>query len=814
MMHRPWARLSVLFFLAAAAARAGAQEPRADARSVVRVAIVADGPVGDLPLGVEVVEHELRGLARATFDVQFPSELRFVGDWTVSGVRATLDGVYARSDVDLVIAFGFVGSNDVCHRKTLAKPTIALRVVDAKLQEIPFAGPGSGVKNLNYLAAPLNLERDVDAFREVAPFARAVVLLPAWMTAALPELAKSLPLEFDRLGVMQRFVAVAGNAAEALAALPQDTQAVFVAPLPHLVPAAFEAIVGGLNARRLPSFSLLGAEDVRRGLLGANAPETDLVRVARRAAQNAVAILSGKDAGDLATTVAGRERLTINMATARAIGVWPRFEVLTEAELVGEHGPSGVRELTLGGVMREALRVDRELLASEAFLHAAIEDVALARSALRPGVDLAAAWTFLDEDLAVLGRAEKSLSAGVFGSWPLWSEGAWADFDVSGHRFASREHEYETKSLDVALAAARAYLDVLRSQTLERIALEDLELTRSNLELARIRRDLGVSGPAEMHRWDTNVATGRQGVLDARAQKKLAELELNRVLHKPLEEPFSTREVGLDDPLVRIDERIGRYIDNPFTFAVFRDFEVERGLAASPELAGLDDRIRAQERVLLSTERSHWQPVVSLDGALVDVLQADGEGATIPGPLAPFVPDPERSTWSAAAIARFELYSGGAKAARERAARHELIRLRLEREALVERVEQRIRSMLFLASASWAGIRLSDDAARSAAQNLELVTGSYSRGVVSIIELLDAQEASVDADRATAKAVYDFIVDLMEVQRAVGRFDVFASQATREEWLEQVDEYFEEHLSSFELGHGDYAARESGFRRR
>ena len=114
----------------------------------------------------------------------------------------------------------------------------------------------------------------------------------------------------------------------------------------------------------------------------------------------------------------------------------------------------------------------------------------------------------------------------------------------------------------------------------------------------------------------------------------------------------------------------------------------------------------------------------------------------------------------------------------------------MEHKAAKERIEQRIRSTLQVANVSYAGIQLADDAAKAAHKNLNLVTESYSRGVVSIIELLDAQNAALVADQTAANAVYDFLIDLMEVQRAVGMVDFFMTEEDQKDWFERLDAFF------------------------
>ena len=88
--------------------------------------------------------------------------------------------------------------------------------------------------------------------------------------------------------------------------------------------------------------------------------------------------------------------------------------------------------------------------------------------------------------------------------------------------------------------------------------------------------------------------------------------------------------------------------------------------------------------------------------------------------------------------------------------------------------------------------RRAAEAARAARNNLDLVTDSYSRGVVSIIDLLDAQNASLIADEAASNAVYDFLIDFIEVERAVGRFYFLAGPEERQQLFDRADAFYRE----------------------
>ena len=100
----------------------------------------------------------------------------------------------------------------------------------------------------------------------------------------------------------------------ALAALPEDVQAVFVAPLLQLSPGEFNRLVSGLIERKLPSYSVVGTSEVKRGHLVGISQDFDISRLARRLAINVQRILLGEDSCKFSVMFSRGERLTLNMA--------------------------------------------------------------------------------------------------------------------------------------------------------------------------------------------------------------------------------------------------------------------------------------------------------------------------------------------------------------------------------------------------------------------------------------------------------------------------------------------------------------------
>jgi len=779
----------------------------ADGLPVVQVGIVFDGPppggTGIVPERYEdlvaLIQRETAALTNREFDVRFPADKQQSGEWSIERIRSAIDGQLADPEIDLVLTIGIFATNDVCRRGELPKPVVAPLAIDVEAQSFPFSTDAdgrmiAGVKNLNYITTPGSVLRDLRKFKEIVQFERVHVLTDALLPQAIPEIADSVIAGGRAIGVkIFPPVPVVGSADEALALLPEDAEAVYITPLHRMSPEEFDRLVAGLIERRLPSFSLIGREEVERGVMAGIRPETDFPRLARRIALNIQRILLGEDAGSLPVALELEEQLVINLETATAVRVFPRNRVALEAELIRGEMSRIERTLTLSEAVREAVEANLSLRAADRAVAAGAEEIRRARSYLKPQVGASGTGLLIDDDRAAASfgtQAERTVSAGLTLSQILYSDGLRSNVKVSEHLQRSLEHEWEAERLDVALEVATAFLNVLRAETLERVAEENRRLTESNLKLARRRVRIGFSGPSEVYRWESELATARSLRITAHGRMHIAYIDLNRALHRPLEDLYEAESPGLQDPeLVTGFGRLNPYVDNAASFALFKEFTVEEGLANSPELYAIEAAISAQQRALRAARRSFWSPDVVLFGEAETRVSRQGAGSdSLTGPG--FSEPMDRNDWSVGLQVTLPIYVGGQRSAEARQAGEQLEALRLEREALAEIIDLRIRRTLFELSASFPSIELLQEAAEAARKNLELVTDSYSRGVVSIIDLLDAKNAALVAAGFAANAEYDFLIDLMELQRGTNNFDFFRSDEERTAWFDRLEAFF------------------------
>lgn len=813
-LRRRLARLSIPGFLGAilcVACSLSLAYGQTAARSVV-FGVVLDGPLERVPI-TDFFRGEVTALLGSDFDVRFPPEKTVQGDWSLPSVEAGLTALLEDPDVDMVIALGVLASAAAASRESLAKPTIAPFVMFPELGDIPAevrrgtpAGGSerrdyrvSGRRNLSYIAVRSDVRPGIEAFLEVVKFRHLAVVFPESLLESLPAIEQRFGTAAAPLGLTLDFVPQRGAEDDTVSRIPARSEAVFVGPLLG-EGSDIKVFAERLVDRRLPSFSMLGRQEVADGILASIWLDTDLSRTARRTAINVQRILDGDPAAELPIDFDEGTRLSINMATARAIGARLTWATRTEAELLHDDERPTTRRLSLSDALREAERVNLDLAAADRTVAAGQQEVRLARSLLRPQIEASGSNVLIDSDRAIasLGSQGKNqLTGSVSLSQIIYSEQARAAYSVERTLQQSRELERSALRLDVIFETGLGYFEVLRTKTLERIQRQNLELTRRNLERARVRLELGDAGPAEVYRWRSEIANNRKDLIQASAVRNQAEIEVNRSLNRPLEESFATVETAIDDPALAANyEAFRPYVDNQLGFQLMRQFVAGRALAASPEIGQLDRAIEVQNRLLLAANRNLYVPIVSARAG-VDTFRNDG--AVSAGQLGAALgeglefPRINSLNWSLALQASLPLFQGGALRNRRTQARIELDELTLKREALRLRIEQRVRSAMHAAMASWAGIDLAREAAEAARSNLDIVADSYSEGVANIVTLLDAQRQSLAADLAAATALYRFFADMIAVQRATGGFDLFLSDEDRSEYLDSMQTFFEEH---------------------
>ena len=750
----------------------------------VRIGMVYDGDSMQFQSVRDLFSNEIQSMIRGEHTASFPTGAQISGGWNVKRINRAIDRLLLPGEVDMVLVLGEVSSHEVCRRRHFGKPVFAVHVVDAEIQGIPSDKGTSGIRNLNYISAFPDLNRPFQQFRRITPFSRVAIVMDEFIYESIPQLNALIHRLAQAENLTVTVTTVKDSGEDVLARIPPEADAVFLSQMPRFSDREFRTLVDGLIARKLPSFSFRGRADVEKGVLACTLAEDNMLSLARSVAVNLKEVLDGADAGTLSAPVVAGEKWFINMATARAIQVYPGWDLLTEAELLNDEATAIERRLNINIAMQEALAANLDLAAANRSVEAGKSRLQETKSPLLPQLNVRTQAVIVDDDRARAASGslpQRHWTGSLHATQLIYSDKAWASFEIEKYLQTSREQGRDAVRLDILQAAASAYLNVLRSRSIERIQAENLNLTRENLQRARIRMEIGVGGPEEVYRWESQIADSRRNLLSAQSVTLDAISAMNNILNRPLREKFAPEEADFTDPLsILPDRRLIQYMDNSKELDRLRDFLVTEGLNASPVLKQIKATIAAQKRSIIQAKREFWVPTMSLFGDVTESITKSGEGSCYPLGM-------DETDWAAGIQVTLPLYTGGGRRATLNRSQEELLQLEHERDALANHVEEQILKAVHLIRASYPGIRLSNDAADAARRNLTLVTDSYTRGIKSIIDLIDAQNQALVADQQAANAVYDFLIDLMAVQRSTGSFFLFASQEELDGWMERLE---------------------------
>ncbi len=766
-------------------ARAQDAPPPQPAATEVTIGIVTDGSTAEDKAIVSLFKQEVEAMMEGEAAVRFPKNMILSGHDSRRGVRRALDRLFSGAQPDVILALGVITSTEVLSRTHIPKPVVAPFVANFALKARLKKAGQAGIANFAYIDSMFYLDQDIETFRKIVAFKHVAFVFDRRDVRAFPNFPRLAKAFAARHKLKVSVIAADSSAAKVLKAIPAGVDAVMVGPLWHFTQAQKERLAKGLIGKKLPGFSIWESAQVKQGLLAGLETREKQDILARRAAVAVMDIVQGEKVAALDVAFVRNRKLTINMATARQLNIYPSLLVMTGADLINEERQDITRRLNIRKAVAEAVAANLGLQAAHTTVKAGRYSIDAAKADLLPRIDIETGARAIDQDRAKAGGGmspERAWTGSAGGSVVLYSDQKWANYTAENHIQRAREMDLERVRLNVTQAAAVAYLNVLRAKTIERLYKENLKLTQANLERAQIKVSTGAAGPDEVYRWEAKFANDRRQVLRRESDTLDAMEALNRVLHRPLQELFVPEEAKLKDPLfVMSDKFFYRLMENPYYLRKFRDFAVNRALSLRPELKSFDAAIEAKKRLTTAARRAYWLPDFTVQWKVDQYFLQDGSGRRSSS-----LSGLDDTDWNVGLYARLPLFEGGKKNARVGRLREELTRLQINKGAEAEIITQNVLAALNRTRASYPSISLTRDAAKAARQNLELVTSSYVEGIKTIIDLLDAQNNSLSADLDAANAVYDFLIDLMGVERSIGEFVTFMPLPKRQAWYQEA----------------------------
>jgi len=557
---------------------------------------------------------------------------------------------------------------------------------------------------------------------------------------------------------------------------------------PQLSNEKYKDMLDRLADKGVKTFSFGNYSDAETGVMAVNSVDKDLVKIARTAALEVASVASGNL--DKKVIKVDRSRgIVLNMAQAKRAGFFPSWDYMRKGELINfEEAEKPERFIGFKDALEMAIRKNEDVATKQVELESAKEMLNMAKSAFRPTLNLSAGALLIDDDRAKVARGtspEKSLNVALQLQQIIYSDEVFALRDKAVFNERAKKYLSEQAKLDIVETTSSAYLNVLRARTYLKITRDNLETTKANYNLAKARDIAGAANPAELHRWSAKIAMAMRDRNDAENSVKLAMTEFARVVGEDIDGEFDLEELDIFTKYTLfhlIKDRIS-FIDNDKSFKMFKNAMTDAAVKNSVELMAIDQLISSSKRSVTFAKRRYTRPTIALGGEYKRVLERDGEGSTPPD----WYDDNE---WSVGLKLNFPIYEGGKRSAELNIEKANLRKSGYEKSRVKKLIKQRMIASIENAKSAYSGYLLAKDAADAATKTFKIMSDLYSKGAVSVTELIDTQNAMLNANVNIAASKYGFLEKMIGVERAYGGFSVF-SESDNPEFIKILDEIVE-----------------------
>lgn len=746
------------------------------------IALLTDSPDQSDSIYFQKAIQELQELTQGERKLDFISKPQFAANGTLESARWAINEALKDKQVDLIITTGLLTSHATRSVENFNKPLLAPLVLNGRLQGFSKSlKSGSGQHNFAYIDRGIDLKDELTIFHRVVTFKHLAILVDQELetTPEFSALRDDIANSVRRLDAEVHFIALPAKPVDIGGQFTNlKIDAVMLPISQHLKLDELQDLASLFKERRLPSFSMYGKQSLKNGFLMSYSMDVAATQVARRIALYIQDILRGVEAGELNTELKVEKQLAFNAETAKELDISPDWQLLSESDLVNNVQAENKDKLTLQAAIELAANNNLEAVKQGQIVDAFAQNVDIADSYWFPQLQIGVQGRILDQSTANLG----------FGTLPqykitpmlriqqlLYDENLWANLAIQRYLLEAKDAERNGVLLDIRLKAAMAYLGVLRQITLERVQAGNLELTRANLRRAKARVATGNSSRNEIFRWESAVYRNQQDLLNATAQVKVAMIALNQTLNLPLNNALTLQ----DDiaQIMNVDlHLVAEYLNSPKQLQFFEALMVELGLQKSPESQALASSISAQERDVEAKKRVMFLPSLNIQVGLDETVHRSGAGSS-------YFPGYQGNDFASQVNlqATLPIFTGGKQLSELDQSGHQLNRLQTEHRLILQLVEQRIRSAVNVLKASYPNVDLAKKAEEDALNNHKIVFQAYSNGMVPIIDLLDAQNTLLQSRQNTANNIYKFLMDLMELQRAIGDFNQLGTEEGRKE---------------------------------
>ncbi|HXY09498.1 MAG TPA: TolC family protein [Terriglobales bacterium] len=425
---------------------------------------------------------------------------------------------------------------------------------------------------------------------------------------------------------------------------------------------------------------------------------------------------------------------------------------------------SAQTSLTLHDAVNIALEKNPLRKAALADTRAASADVQTARSFLLPHVTFSETAMRGDDPVYVFGsklRQQRfttddfalnklntpspygNFSTGFTGTWNLFdSFASWCGINRAREMNIAAKRQLERTDQEILFRVVQSYYGVLLAAKQLEVAEQAEKTAKSIMDRSQVRFDAGLVVESDLLSAKVRLARREQELIRARNNLELARVQLSTAMGVPAGAQYQPA-----DPLA----------ERTLTAAPLPALEQE-ALATRPDLKRIEAQQSAQELSLAIAKSSFGPRLKAFAGWELDnpTFLAGGGG----------------NNWLGGIELQIDLFQGGAKRAALSHERANAERIAALKQAARDSVRLEVQQAYFDQDASQQQVEVARTAIAQAQESLRINQDRYDGGLLTITDLLGAEEAARRSQTDYWQAVYQFQVSYANLELASGTLNL------------------------------------------
>ena len=731
----------------------------------IELAFVFDGPSDKNQSVLKTFQTTITRSLLPDYKASFPAELIFTGDWTEAGAAKVSEKALA-SRATMVVSLGFMSSTYYTEKKNKNKFVVTLDQYGLRDLSDAFFNPVKQYVN------------DFVLFQKLVPNqTKTAVLMNESFYKTQKDWHSIIVKKLKEKGCENDVIVlpVSTDVQASLAKMPADVNAVFVTPLFNLSTEQRKELYSIINAKKLPTFSTVGREDVDLGaLIGTSARELDK-KLAEATSFNIYGALKGNKVKTEKIPYYDDEIIFYNQDTGAAVGYSAPLRLLNNCEIVS-HKPLAKYDLTY--IMNTLQEQNLDIARKKQLVNAARRSTTAAYLKYLPTLRIDLGHQSYNKDYAY-SYSDVPTRVGQFVvgmDQMIYAPDLVTNIIVKHKKLKFDKAQAVLTEATMGHEIGNLYIDTLIFENMIKVQEEYLQETRENLAIAKVRMQTGKCGTEEVLRWAGEVSEAEKMLLNMKADYNNVKIHINKILFKDQKEVFNLNPLTAKDPaFFTSDIHIIDHVRTPEKLAKFTDMLVQEVIYLSPETTKLKAAIAMKKAEISNYAQKFVMPNAKLtleygsqfDRNLPHAWAGAADQTTLMRMNGYYGSPYDVNSGRVMVAAQWKPIEGGTKIAEIARCKSELNELNMYLDQVNTELEMNVRSVVNRAIAKYFMIEKSYKAMFAEAENYQMVKARYLRGESPINQLVDAQHLYTKAKVEALNSQNEFFKELLWVQRGL-----------------------------------------------